>query len=570
MSLRNRWPAAAATVVLVLSLSACRDRSRGSIADEDPSEDDWWLPAWAVASTNAGFFEERLYDERIAARAVDLSWKQLMPTPSSFEPQAALDEIPSDYEGDEEAGYLPFTALDAQLAGDDPYWMRLFLSDVRLAPDWLTDECPGLVPIPLASYLGDEDLHYPIWDPCVWPHAREVYRRILLEQGLRSDPRLAFVYVPGAFSYVEFDFELIDASGVEVDDFLAWFDAAIDDLVEIMDGENADPSDDYHHKLVYTGEDYPFSERFGTADDLLALAAVEKGMGIRTGITELFNFHLNHVPAYGTVVDSAGRMATDETSAAFEPGKVRATENECFDDCGFHTDHPYYAVKMANLKALQLRMNWILPGAELLEERFQPLWNWVAVELGKTPADSPDAWVALRRAEDRSLSDVDPPPVEPWPDFPFVRNWERWLVQRDLAPDGLTRDGREVRRRVLAPENGVAVEGRATIHDEGSDYLYFDVDDRFLFDRTARVALFVTFFDEGEATFEVEYAAAGGSGAKPVATKTDTGRWKTASVEIDDAIFDGSLAGGHDFRLYGGGEEDLEVRFVRLVKLDGP
>jgi molecular chaperone DnaK len=56
-----------------------------------------------------------------------------------------------------------------------------------------------------------------------------------------------------------------------------------------------------------------------------------KGMGIRTGITEEFNFHLNHVPAYGTTIaaDHPGRIdtalrETREADAAKNPD--RATE----------------------------------------------------------------------------------------------------------------------------------------------------------------------------------------------------------------------------------------------------
>ena len=43
---------------------------------------------------------------------------------------------------------------------------------------------------------------------------------------------------------------------------------------------------------------------------------------------------------------------------------MRASENECYDDCGYSTDHFAYAVIMSNLKALQLQLNWlyVVPG----------------------------------------------------------------------------------------------------------------------------------------------------------------------------------------------------------------
>ena len=42
---------------------------------------------------------------------------------------------------------------------------------------------------------------------------------------------------------------------------------------------------------MYTGEDYPFGP-WGTDDDLYARRAVDAGMGIRNGISELYNFHV--------------------------------------------------------------------------------------------------------------------------------------------------------------------------------------------------------------------------------------------------------------------------------------
>jgi hypothetical protein len=520
---------------------------------ENVLEDDWSLPAWVTPAPNSGLFEEHRFDPRIAARSVDLAWGQLMPTPATFSSTAGVADadIPADYRGDDT--YHPFSALDDQLAGDDPYWMRLYISDVRLAPAWLAAECPNAQPIAMPGYLGPDDLHYPIWDPCIWSHAREVYRRLLVERDLRADPRLQFVYVPGAFTYSEFDFDLVEASGVDAATFVAWFHGAVADLVGMLGPEHA-------AKLVYTGEDYPFSS-FGTADDLLARDAVAAGMGIRTGITELFNFHLSHVPAYGITVDASGHMVADEQSSAV----VRGTENECFDDCGFHTDDLYYVVKMANLKALQLRMTWLLPGAELLRPELAEHWNWVIHELGQTRATSADAWIALRSAEDRSLADIEPA-LPRWSDFPFVHDWSRWLVQRDVAPDGIAHDGSDVHQGVLAPENGTAIEGRVT--DPGGG-LYFDVDDGFLHDRAIRVALKVTYRDTGSEPIEVTYPSSGGAATAVVVTKTDSGAWRTATLELADATFAGTLADATDLRI-GCPSEALELRFVRLVKLDGP
>ena len=64
------------------------------------------------------------------------------------------------------------------------------------APAWLATTCPNAKPIAKPGYLGSDDLHYPIWDPCIWQHALDVYRKLLVDRGLRADPRLQFIYVP--------------------------------------------------------------------------------------------------------------------------------------------------------------------------------------------------------------------------------------------------------------------------------------------------------------------------------------------------------------------------------------
>src|SRR5690606_21031218 len=134
------------------------------------------------------------------------------------------------------------------------------------------------------------------------------YRAVFVDAGLAADPRLRFVYVPGAFTWAEYDYEMVSAAvetgDLDEEQYLAWYAPAWADLVELF-GDNA-------HKLVFTGEDYPFGP-FGEADDLLAADAVAAGMGIRTGITELANFHLSEAPAYGSRIEPNGHLVVDES-----------------------------------------------------------------------------------------------------------------------------------------------------------------------------------------------------------------------------------------------------------------
>jgi hypothetical protein len=283
--------------------------------DENVAEDDWTLPPYATASSNSGFFSEGLdATHHVDTRVVDLAWKQLQPTPGAFDTSATFS-LGQDYG-------LSFDSYSTQLASADPYWLRLWVSTQDAVPDWVLAACPN------AKMYGpgyEGDLNVGIWDPCVWGHALDFYRAVLETHDLRNDPRMVMAYVPGAFTYDEFDFDII-ADAVSKGDldfatFNAWFQTAMPSLVSVMNGENADPSDDRAYALVFTGEDYPFGpDSFGTSDDLLAKNAVDAGMGIRTGITEEFNFHLNEVPAYGTTIASNGHMVTDESASAFGAG----------------------------------------------------------------------------------------------------------------------------------------------------------------------------------------------------------------------------------------------------------
>lgn len=505
--------------------------------------DDWTLPAWVRPASNSGFFsEDESAADRILTRSVDFSWRQLQPTKDG-----GLDTG-----ADGEAQGLYFDSWDTQLADDGAFWMRIFASGVDWAPEWVAEDCGvhGYGP----DYDGQD--HLPIWDECVWGHLLGTYRRVFVDEGLAADPRLKFVYVPGAFTWAEYDYETInaavDAGDLDLETYLAWYEHAFADLVELFD-EHSD-------KLVFTGEDYPFGP-FGPDDDLLAAQAVEAGMGIRNGITELSNFHLSQAPAYGSTIQPDGHLVVDESSRVAT--RIYATENECFTDCGYDTDEPYYAVRQSNLKALQLRLNWIyvVPGPSYLGE-YAEHWDWVRLSQGQTAETSADAWAALRDAPDEYWSDANVDPDElrdlaDWASRPYVRNLERWLVQVD-EPGSVAHRTELDAHQVFEAENGTALEGLSTDVAAGDTGFVFEVDDRFASD--GELVLKVTYTDAGAGSFEVD-TSAGSSAAVP---RTGDGVERTATI----ALPDGALDGDRRIRIaLADGADDLVVRFVRLVRV---
>ena len=511
--------------------------------------DDWSLPEWVRPAANSGFFsEDASPSDRVLVRSVDVSWRQIQPEVGAIDRSAAG-----------EAQGMQFPSLDEQLGtADSPvagqFWMRIFASGVDWAPEWVAQEC-GVGSIG-TDY--DDQQHLPIWDECVWGHLLDTYRALFADGGLAADPRLQFVYVPGGFTWAEFDYEMItaavDSGDLDEQQYLDWYGHAWSDIVDIF-GEHS-------NKLVFTGEDYPFGP-FGEADDLLARDAVDAGLGIRTGITELSNFHLSEAPAYGSSIQPNGHMVVDESLPVHDGSRVVATENECYTDCGYATDDVYYAVRQSNLKALQLRMNWIyvVPGPSYFAE-YPEHWDWVRLSQGQRAATSADAWAAFRDAEDRYWLDNEPgrfADPDAWPAMPWVRNLERWLVQVDEPGSVAHRTEADVHDEVFEPDNGTALEGLSTSVADGDTGFVLEADETFLAAGGPWVAK-VTYLDSGSGGFRLDTEG----GASPSVPLTGDGQWRTATVALQPIGADRRIRIALDE-----GSDDLVVRLVRLVRLEG-
>ena len=535
------------------AVSAESSGPTASFADAGPTGiriatgDDWTLPDWVRPATNSGFFSEDAdASEKVDVHSVDVTWKQIQPT----------EDGPIDLTATGEAEGMKLPSLKDQLDGRGAFWMRIFASGRSWAPDWVVKDCG------VTTYGPDYDgqRHLPIWNECVWGHLMDTYRAVFVTGGLAADPRLEFVYVPGAFTWAEFDYDMIGAA-VKTGDldwatYRKWYDHAWTDLTDVFGAAKT--------KMVFTGEDYPFGP-FGAKDDLLAQQATEAGMGIRTGITEESNFHLNEAPAYGSRIQPDGHMIVDETLPIHNGKYVVATENECFTDCGYRTKQLYYAVRQANLKALQLRMNWmyVVPGPSAMA-RYPAQWDWVRLSLGQTASTSADAWADLRDAEDtywKSNGLARFSDSSQWTTLPYVRNLERWLVQTDVPGSVAHRTDADVHKGVFGKDNGTAYEGLSTDAAAGDTGLAFDVDPRYAAAAgSASTVLKVTYLDRGTGSFRVDTPA----GSSASVTRTGDGAWKTATI----ALPAGALGGAHRLRVsLASGADDLVVRFVRVVRL---
>jgi hypothetical protein len=527
--------------------------------------DDWTAPTWVTATSDYVLFNEFNNQQfNINNHVIDLTWKQINPAQGVFSQTntATWTEVANG------GSTFNFDSYSNQLALPGHYWLRIWLSGEQWVPDWVLTDCS----IPASQRWLDhsqQDRHIPLWNTCVWNHAKTMYQHVFNTWGIKNDPNFEFAYVPGGFYYAEFDFDVMRAAFednvVTTQMLLNWLADIRASLTTIMGNQS--------HKLVYTGQDYPFEFQNSNngAFELHAAEAVTAGMGVRNGITELFNFHLNETPAYGSHIQPDGHVTIDENAPVHRNNHVIGNENECYTDCGFNTNDPYYAIVMSNLKALQLRTTHLLvePLASYLNT-YSNHWLWVEKQLGKKVNTAADAWVALREYEDKFFIDNNPTNDVNWDGKPWLHNFERWLVQKDIPPDGMSQRGTDVRINVLDNDNGTSYEGRMTNRSTNQNYLYFYVQDEFASGVSNDLQLKVTFLDTGNTSWQLQYRNSFGQLVSQSVTNTNSNTIKTASFNLPIINLDNGLTGSSDFRIYSGGIDDIEVRFVRMIKLNNP
>jgi len=153
-----------------------------------------------------------------------------------------------------------------------------------------------------------------------------------------------------------------------------------------------------------------------------------------------------------------------------------------------------------------------------------------------------------------------------------LKNYERWLFQRDVEPDGLTQPAERVdvssiarggNRYVFAED--YEYHARRTDVRSGSPYIYFSVDRTFAAGDTREWLFKVTYLDSPDVTWTVEYATAMRGTTVGIMRTEGTGQMRTATFTLPGVQFRRATR-GMDFRIACRGDEDLTVQFVRLVK----
>ncbi len=410
--------------------------------------------------------------------------------------------------------------------------------------------------------------YYPLWHPGF----TAAFRALLIslkDSGLTQHENFRFWYIPGAWAWGEFGVDFVDemkASGMKPHDFMVWWRTTLDAYVDTVGSSHSG-------KLMFTGQDnLPLCD--GDLEWRRALGrevqreAVQRGCGTRYGLLEKFDFLVGDMPHYGLpavlVGDVHYQIADEDAPMIADASRWIGSENEELGNSNIPWKN-YYQLKMTALRTLQLRVDTVFMAAKVWSAAPE-MHHYMMKTLSRTPQDSPDAWCALREWQDVyqrwSGNDVKG-------DF-TVHNLERWLWQRDVHPDGQSRAVESVKLPIKFNEQ--KSEARRTRHADGSDYLCFGVEDRFIRGGSQRMQVKVTYLDDFTGEWWLEYDSANGSAhqrSTPHTNQNDQ-RWKTITFTLDDAHFANRQKDGLDFRLYNGGDHDLTVRFVRVIKMEAP
>ena len=560
-------------VLLILSHSLnVQCQSVSNPLNQTAGEDDWSLPASVVKSSNAGLFDVPGIPDALSGV---VTWRMLNPSENVYN----------------------WDLFDNAFAQNKPFFLRIWASDTLHCPIWLKTKYPNL---PILHY-GDVGVPYfdffqnivsPANFYAMWhPDFVAEFKKFLLAfkaKNYLANPNLKFMYAPGAWRWNEWEVgpildEMQTKTPMTPASFLSWFKQHIDDYVDASNG--------YAYKMVFTGygrieKPYFFRNHAdwflplndtAQGDNILTSYAVSKGMSVREGAQEYFNT-TSYAYSWGssfTTIQNKNYQTIDENHPLHKDSlRIIGTENEGFCDPAMLAVCSYYHIKMSTIKALQLRVNW-LNSRDNLVALDPKLFEYARKTMGKNIKNSPDAWVALRESFDHLLSATPPVPkpnMPAWTDrvsLPF-RNWEKWLMQREVTPDGKTVPVYQLISNAEFDINNLkAYEALRTDRANGSNYIYFDVDDNFMKGGVNGVRIKITYLDNFSGKWCLEYDAANNGSATKKSNEiinANSNTWKTVSINIADAGFTNRQNGNMDFRIYNGGSSNITVRFVRLIK----
>ena len=361
--------------------------------------------------------------------------------------------------------------------------------------------------------------------------------------------------------------EAEERTGLTPETFRAWGMRFVDDYVEAFRGQE--------QKLVWqNGEEtfipsYGWHCDYGPASRDIWRHAYQSGCGGRDGMPTVWYRYLN--AGYGENLTDAGYLEFDDNFAPVKNGCLWYTENtEYFADnetwnkerVRFGTEKDFATRWFTTtMRVLQMRRNWmnvrsqVMPKLEATDPDFL---RWVEYSLGKTPETSPDAWCWLREGY-----------LARWTKERPVRNFERWLLERDVEPGGRTLPAEKIDISALrynyASGKGYEYHARRTDLAGGNRRIWFRVDPAFAAG-LQRLLLKITYLDGPATEWCVDYDDGREQTSSDSVATNQSGKWKTVTFDVRKMQLGGPMPHGMDFCIHVLGNTDLTVKLVRLIK----
>lgn len=510
--------------------------------DHTVDGEDWSLPTWVKPARYSGIqINPKLVPAEFPGRiqrTVHASWRAAEPMEGTFAFDALRQEVLKASEGGRYAVKMG--------VGASVWETRYFQSlqdpgirktDVGTAPRWIKD-----YGVPLIEEKPNKSVPFQVVNLNIYhPEYHKRYLRLIEAFGRSGIPQMKELDV--CYLHLVSASRGEEGSGPPIGDpRRPLFEERLQAWAEAFKGVT--------HKLCLVSD----------KDEDLALA-LKLGMGQRNGFVEHYLLHAPN-PGLGQELDADGYLVVNEGCPLIAGNRASGDENEEYT--GGHVErfgpiesfpHRYHE---STLRVLQMRRNfvWAEGGSRLINP---PLLHYLALELGKTAQDAPDAWCYLRESVVKRGKQGQP-----------VKNFERWLYQRDA--DGARTEATEkveVPPQMFEFDRGHLYDltARKTQSAQGQSLIRFGVDEAFLAGGPHAVAVKITYLDRAHAEWQLEYFR----GDKMTTTRPmicgDSGATKTVTFVLHDARFPGRGYAGLDLQIHAL-KGDAVIRMVRVIKMD--
>lgn len=513
-----------------------------------------WQPEWNLKMAKSG----HLIDDKIRYATILMpTWSELEPFPGKYN-WKLLDDALKKVSAEKGCGYL---LSFVSYTDSYPAWKRNKTQRDGI-PDWLDK-------VASVKYLSNGTVV--TWNN---PMFHQQFARFLKVLGnkLKGDKRMIGVLMGGLdpnhgeWSWRGGDETLEEAEeehGMNPQNLETWGKSFIDAYIDAF------PS--MKDRLVWpcsSLNDFWMPAKlleYRKVAKSLSMYAFEKGCGGRDGGVESWNRYVDELT--GQKWTTSGHLEIVDGFKPIVENRLWYTENEVWsvmDDIPKKWNHLVPGAWYAScLRTLQMRRQWMAVGPKYysrLEALDPSFLRWVEKSLGQTVDTSKDAWCWLREGYRPGLDKG----------VKAIKNIERWLTQRDVAPDAHSVPSKKIDLGPASSHWSISKKfefhAREPDRSKNSKALNFYIDKSFLMrGKAQKITIVVNWINSPKSAWTLMYSGENGITNSSV-VKNKGQEMHTAVFEIKDFVPNGSLPGGADFRIVREEDGDCVISFVRIIK----